>query len=73
MRQFTKTKVDRIVFLTEELTQQLKSRLDYKHRTRVLVLVLSLGVGRAVRITKLNASCPPLHLQSNQILVARIS
>jgi integrase len=32
--EFTKTKVDRIVFLTEELTQQLKSWLDYKHRTR---------------------------------------
>lgn len=26
-----------------------------------------------VGITKLNASWPPLHLQSNQILVARIS
>ena len=32
--EFTKTKVDRIVFLTEELTQQLKSWFDYKHRTR---------------------------------------
>ena len=32
--EFTKTKVDRIVFLTEELSQQLKSWLDYKHRTR---------------------------------------
>ena len=32
--EYTKTKVDRIVFLTEELTQQLKSWLDYKHRTR---------------------------------------
>ena len=30
----TKTKVDRIVFLTEEVTQQLKSWLDYKYRTR---------------------------------------
>jgi integrase len=32
--EYTKTKVDRIVFLTQELTQQLKSWLDYKHRTR---------------------------------------
>jgi integrase len=32
--EYTKTKVDRIVFLTEELTQQLKSWLDYKYRTR---------------------------------------
>ena len=32
--EFTKTKVDRIIFLTEEVTQQLKSWLDYKHRTR---------------------------------------
>ncbi|MFZ0514606.1 MAG: site-specific integrase [Candidatus Nitrosopolaris sp.] len=32
--EFTKTKTDRIVFLTEELTQQLKSWLNYKHRTR---------------------------------------
>jgi integrase len=32
--EFTKTKVDRTIFLTEELTQQLKSWLDYKHRTR---------------------------------------
>ena len=32
--EYTKTKVDRIIFLTEELTQQLKSWLDYKHRTR---------------------------------------
>jgi integrase len=30
----TKTKVDRIIFLTKEVTQQLKSLLDYKHRTR---------------------------------------
>ena len=28
------SKVDRIVFLTEEVTQQLKSWLDYKYRTR---------------------------------------
>jgi integrase len=32
--EFTKTKVDRTIFLTEELTQQLKSWLGYKHRTR---------------------------------------
>ena len=32
--EYTKTKVDRIIFLTEELTQQLKSWLEYKHRTR---------------------------------------
>jgi len=32
--EYTKTKVDRIIFLTEELTQQLKSWLDYKYRTR---------------------------------------
>ena len=32
--EYTKTKVDRIIFLTEEITQQLKSLLDYKHRTR---------------------------------------
>jgi integrase len=32
--EYTKTKVDRIIFLTEELSQQLKSWLDYKHRTR---------------------------------------
>jgi integrase len=32
--EFTKTKVDRTVFLTQELSQQLKSWLDYKHRTR---------------------------------------
>ena len=32
--EYTKTKVDRIVFLTEEATQQLKSWLDYKYRTR---------------------------------------
>ena len=32
--EYTKTKADRIVFLTEEITQQLKSWLDYKYRTR---------------------------------------
>jgi integrase len=32
--EYTKTKVDRTVFLTEEVTRQLKSWLDYKHRTR---------------------------------------
>src|SRR5215469_1171089 len=32
--EYTKTKVDRIIFLTEELTQQLKSWLHYKYRTR---------------------------------------
>jgi integrase len=32
--EYTKTRVDRIVFLTEEVTQQLKSWLDYKYRTR---------------------------------------
>ena len=32
--EYTKTKVDRFVFLTQELTQQLKSWLDYKYRTR---------------------------------------
>ena len=32
--EYTKTKVDRTIFLTEELTQQLKSWLDYKYRTR---------------------------------------
>ena len=32
--EFTKTKADRTVFLTQELSQQLKSLLDYKHRTR---------------------------------------
>jgi integrase len=31
--EYTKTKVDRIVFLTEEVTRQLKSWLDYKYRT----------------------------------------
>jgi len=31
---YTKTKVDRTIFLTEEITQQLKSLLDYKYRTR---------------------------------------
>ena len=32
--EYTKSKVDRIIFLTEEITQQLKSLLDYKRRTR---------------------------------------
>jgi integrase len=32
--EYTKTKADRTIFLTQELTQQLKSWLDYKHRTR---------------------------------------
>jgi integrase len=32
--EYTKTKVDRIVFLTQEITQQLKAWLGYKHRTR---------------------------------------
>jgi integrase len=32
--EYTKTRVDRTVFLTEEVTQQLKSWLDYKYRTR---------------------------------------
>ena len=32
--EFTKTKTDRTIFLTGEVTQQLKSWLDYKHRTR---------------------------------------
>jgi integrase len=32
--EYTKTKTDRIVFLTDELTQQLKSWLSYKYRTR---------------------------------------
>jgi integrase len=32
--EYTKTRVDRTVFLTEEATQQLKSWLDYKYRTR---------------------------------------
>ena len=32
--EYTKTKADRVVFLTEEVTQQLKSWLDYKYRTR---------------------------------------
>jgi integrase len=32
--EYTKTKEDRMIFLTEELSQQLKSWLDYKHRTR---------------------------------------
>ncbi|MGH9953336.1 MAG: tyrosine-type recombinase/integrase, partial [Nitrososphaeraceae archaeon] len=32
--EYTKTKADRVVFLTEELTQQLKSWLSYKYRKR---------------------------------------
>jgi integrase len=32
--EYTKTKVDRYVFLTGELVQQLKSWLEYKYRTR---------------------------------------
>jgi integrase/recombinase XerD len=32
--EFTKTKADRTIFLTEEATQQLESWLDYKYRTR---------------------------------------
>jgi hypothetical protein len=32
--EFTKTKTDRVVFLTDEVAQQLKSWLDYKYRTR---------------------------------------
>ncbi|MGH9988696.1 MAG: tyrosine-type recombinase/integrase, partial [Nitrososphaeraceae archaeon] len=32
--EYTKTKVDRVVFLTEEVTQQLKSWLSYKYRKR---------------------------------------
>jgi len=32
--EYTKTKADRIVFLTEEVAQQLKSLLNYKYRKR---------------------------------------
>ena len=32
--EYTKTRTDRIVFLTDEVTQQLKLWLDYKYRTR---------------------------------------
>jgi integrase len=32
--EYTKTKTDRYVFLTEEVVNQLKQWLDYKHRTR---------------------------------------
>jgi integrase len=32
--EYTKTKTDRIVFLTEEITHQLNSWLNYKYRTR---------------------------------------
>jgi integrase len=34
--EFTKTGVDRTVLLTSELAQQLKSWIDYNHRTRVI-------------------------------------
>ncbi|MFL6422110.1 MAG: tyrosine-type recombinase/integrase, partial [Nitrososphaeraceae archaeon] len=34
--EYTKTRTDRIVFLTEEMTQQLTSWLNYKYRTRRL-------------------------------------
>jgi integrase len=36
--EYTKTKVDRNAFLTQEVTQQLKSWLDYKYRTRRVCL-----------------------------------
>jgi integrase len=36
--EFTKTKEDRYVFLTEELCQQLKLWLNYKYRTRTIYL-----------------------------------
>ena len=32
--EYTKTKTDRTIFLTQEITQQLTSWLNYKHRTR---------------------------------------
>ena len=32
--EYTKTKTDRMVFLTKEVSQQLKTWLDYKYRTR---------------------------------------
>jgi integrase len=32
--EYTKTKSDRVVFLTSEMTKQLKLWMDYKHRTR---------------------------------------
>jgi len=32
--EYTKTKTDRVVFLTDEVVQQLKLWLDYKYRTR---------------------------------------
>jgi integrase len=32
--EYTKTKTDRVVFLTDEVAQQLRSWLDYKYRTR---------------------------------------
>jgi integrase len=32
--EYTKTRTDRIIFLTDETARQLKSWLDYKYRTR---------------------------------------
>ena len=32
--EYTKTRTDRIIFLTDEAAGQLKSWLDYKYRTR---------------------------------------
>jgi len=32
--EYTKTKTDRVIFLTDEVTQQLRLWLDYKYRTR---------------------------------------
>jgi integrase len=32
--EYTKTRTDRTIFLTDELAHQLKSWLDYKYRTR---------------------------------------
>ena len=32
--EYTKTRTDRTMFLTDEVTQQLKLWLDYKYRTR---------------------------------------
>ena len=34
--EYTKTKVDRTIFLTEEATQQLETWLDYKYRTKMV-------------------------------------
>ena len=36
--EFTKTKVSRFVFLTQELVQQISLWLEYKHRTRRVCL-----------------------------------